>query len=121
MLLLQFLCPEIKGLKKLNELKLIFCFIPTIKKAAMVPMKEVIIQGNITSAGLLAPAAARYPMIEVAINVSPDACKHMNMICASLALSFSGLMVCKLSIAFNPKGVAAESNPKKFAAKFKVI
>ena len=35
----------------------------------MVPMKEVIIQGNITSAGLLAPAAARYPMIEVAIKV----------------------------------------------------
>ena len=35
-------------------LKLIFCRIPTIKNAAIVPIKEVIMQGNITSAGLLA-------------------------------------------------------------------
>jgi hypothetical protein len=40
-------------------LKLIFCFIPTIRKAAIVPIKEVIIQGNMTSAGFVAPAAAR--------------------------------------------------------------
>ena len=60
-------------------------------------------------------------MIEVGIKVNPAACKHMNMICASLALSFSGFIACKLSIAFRPKGVAAESNPRKLAAKFKVI
>ncbi|MNQ45251.1 hypothetical protein D3C85_590290 [compost metagenome] len=40
-------------------LKLIFCLIPTIKKAAIVPINEVIIHGSMTSAGLLAPAAAR--------------------------------------------------------------
>ena len=109
----------IKPITKEALLKLIFCLIPTIKKAAMVPIKEVMIQGNITSAGLVAFAAARYPMIEVAIKVSPEACKHINIIWASLALSLSGLSDCRLSMAFNPKGVAAESNPKKLAAKFK--
>jgi hypothetical protein len=43
-------------------------------------MNDVMIHGNITSAGLLALAAALYPIIEVAINVSPETCKHMNMI-----------------------------------------
>ena len=106
---------------KVKLLKFNFCLIPTNKKAAIVPTNDVIIQGNITSAGLAAFSAARYPIIEVGINVKPAACKHINIICASLALSFSGFKVCKLSMAFNPNGVAAESNPRKFAAKFKVM
>ncbi|MNQ99789.1 hypothetical protein D3C85_1155390 [compost metagenome] len=36
-------------------------------------------------------------------------------------MSFSGFISCKLSIALRPNGVAAESNPKKLAAKFNVI
>jgi hypothetical protein len=43
------------------------------------------------------------------------------MIWASLARSLSGFSSCKLSIAFKPNGVAAESNPKKFGSKFNVI
>jgi hypothetical protein len=34
---------------------------------------------------------------------------------------FSGFISCKLSIALRPKGVAAESSPKKLAAKFSVM
>ncbi|MNY67217.1 hypothetical protein D3C86_2047630 [compost metagenome] len=52
---------------------MIFCLIPTIKKAAIVPINEVIIHGSITSAGFVAFAAARYPIIEVAIKVKPEA------------------------------------------------
>ena len=37
-------------------------------------------QGNITSAGLLAFSAALYPIIEVGIKVKPAACKHINII-----------------------------------------
>jgi hypothetical protein len=66
------------------------------------------IHGNIT-AGLLALAAAIYPIIEVAINVSPEACKHMNMICIT-SFVFQDLFV--LSMALRPKGVAAESKPR---------
>ena len=58
-------------------------------------------------------------MIDVGINVKPAACKHINMIWASLARSLSGFNSCKLCMAFNPNGVAAESNPKKLAEKFK--
>ncbi|MNE60570.1 hypothetical protein D3C80_1557220 [compost metagenome] len=63
----------IKPIKSEALLKLIFCLMPTIKKAAMVPINEVMIHGSITSAGLLALAAARYPIIEVAIKVNPEA------------------------------------------------
>ena len=97
------------------------CLIPTKINAAIVPTNEVMIHGNITSAGLAAFSAARYPIIEVGISVSPAACKHINMICASLASSFLGLSSCKLCIALSPNGVAAESRPKKLAAKFKVM
>jgi hypothetical protein len=37
---------------------------------------------------------------------------NINIIWASLARSLSGFSSCKLSIAFNPNGVAAESNLK---------
>src|SRR5690606_40061472 len=39
----------------------------------------------------------------------------------SLARSFCGLISCRLSIALSPNGVAAESSPRKLAAKFNVI
>jgi hypothetical protein len=42
------------------------------------------------------------------------------MIWASLARSLSGFSSCKLSIAFKPNGVAAESN-LKIRSKFNVI
>ena len=40
-------------------LKFIFCLMPTNKNAAMVPTNEVMMHGNITSAGLVALSAAR--------------------------------------------------------------
>ena len=57
--------PTIAAIKTINPmtkealLKLIFCLIPTIRKAAIVPINEVMIHGSITSAGLVAFAAAR--------------------------------------------------------------
>ena len=60
-------------------------------------------------------------MIEVGISVNPAACRQRNMIWLLEALSFAGFTSCMLSIAFNPKGVAALSSPRKFAAKFIVM
>jgi hypothetical protein len=37
------------------------------------------------------------------------------------ALSLAGFASCMLSMAFKPKGVAALSSPRKFAAKFMVM
>ena len=71
--------------------------------------------------GLAAFAADLKAMILTGINVKPDACKHKNMICALEATDLFGLISCKLSIAFNPKGVAALSNPSKLAEKFIII
>ena len=99
----------------------ILCLIATKMKATKVPTNEVMIQGKTTSAGLLAFSAARYPMMEVGIRVRPAAWRHINIIWASLALLLSVLSSCRLSIALRPKGVAAESNPNRLAAKFKVI
>jgi hypothetical protein len=44
-------------------------------------------QGNITSAGLAAPAAARYPIIEVAINVNPEMQTHKHDLGITRSLS----------------------------------
>ena len=60
-------------------------------------------------------------MMLVGSRVRPAAWRQRNMICGSLARSLSGLSACMLSIAFSPKGVAALSRPKKFAAKFSVM
>src|SRR6476661_10075481 len=43
------------------------------------------------------------------------------MIWALDALSALGLISCRLCMAFKPKGVAALSNPKRFAEKFIII
>ena len=89
--------------------------------AASVPTNEVIMVGSIISEGLVAFCAALYPIIEVGIKVNPAACKHKNIIGLLEAFSLSVFTSCMLSMAFSPKGVAALSNPKKFAAKFIVI
>ena len=89
--------------------------------AASVPMKEVIIHGNIISDGFVAFCAALYPMMDVGMSVKPAACRHKNMIWLLLAFPLSSFTSCMLSMAFKPKGVAALSRPKKLAAKFMVI
>jgi hypothetical protein len=73
-------------------------------------------QGNITSAGLAAPAAARYPIIEVAINVNPES-KHINMIWASLDLYLSS---CKLH-SFQTRMALQPNLTLKVRSKFNVI
>lgn len=103
--------------------KLIFCLKETIIKAATVAAKVAIIQGIKISVGLAAGGLteALIAIILTGIRVSPDACKTINMICELLAVSLSGFKVCKLSIAFKPKGVAALSKPSRLAEKFIII
>ena len=50
---------EVKANNKVALLNWMRCLNPTMKNAAIVPMSEVTIQGNITSAGFEAFAAAR--------------------------------------------------------------
>jgi hypothetical protein len=85
-------------------LKLIFCLIQQLKGGNRPERRNDTWQH--TSAGLLA-LAALYPIIEVAINVSPEACKHMNMICIT-SFVFQDLFL----LSIKAKGVAAESSPR---------
>ena len=61
---------------------------------------------------------ARWAMMASGITVSPEVWMTRNMIWALLASSLRGFSVCKLSIAFRPKGVAALSRPRMLAKKF---
>ena len=99
----------------------IFCLKLTINMDATVAIKVAIIQGMKISIGLADLAAERNAIILTGIIVMPDACKHRNIICGFEAVDFSGLISCKLSMAFNPNGVAALSNPNKFAEKFIIM
>jgi hypothetical protein len=60
-------------------------------------------------------------MMLVGSNVRPAACRQRNMIWLFVARSLFGLSSCMLSMAFKPKGVAALSRPRKFAAKLSVM
>src|ERR1035437_4997245 len=86
--------------------------------AAIVATKVAIIQGINMSVGFTAFKEALIAIILTGINVSPDACKQRNIICALDAVSFLGLISWRLSIALIPKGVAALSRPSKLAEKF---
>ena len=89
--------------------------------AVMVPTKVTIIQGRKTSVGSDAFCAALTAITLTGIKFKPAACKQRNMICELDATSLVGLSSCKLSMAFNPKGVAALSNPSRFAEKFMIM
>ena len=99
------------------------CLIDTMNMAAIVATKVAIMQGTKISVGFTAGGrtAARAAMIETGMSVSPEACKHKNMICALDARSLFGFISCKLCIAFSPKGVAALSRPRRLAEKFIII
>ncbi len=101
--------------------KLIFCFMETIVIAAIVATKVAIIHGIKISMGFVECAAALSAIILTGISVSPEACRQRNITCASLARSLSGFNSCRLSIALNPNGVAALSNPKRLAEKFIIM
>ena len=88
---------------------------------AIVATTVAIMSGTKTEVGFVLPELARYAIIESGIRVSPLVCNTKNMICALEAVSLFGLRVCKLSIAFNPKGVAALSKPSILALKFITI
>ncbi len=100
---------------------LIRCRKETISMAAMVATKVAIIQGMKISVGLAAFRDDRMAMILTGIRVSPEACRHRNMICELEAVVLSGFSSCRLSIAFKPKGVAALSSPSRLAEKFIII
>ena len=89
--------------------------------AATVATKVAIIHGTKISVGFAAFNDALAAMMLTGIKVRPEACKHKNMIWAFDAVSFLGLICCKLSIALIPNGVAALSNPSKLAEKFIII
>ena len=89
--------------------------------ATKVEINVANIIGKKTSDGLAAPSCARYIMIVMGISVSPEALMQRNIIIGLLAVSFSRLNSCNCVIAFNPIGVAALSNPKRFADKFMKI
>ncbi len=84
----------------------------------MVAANVAIIQGIKIEVGLAAFNDARMAIMLTGINVSPEACRHKNMICELEAVSLLGFSSCKLSIALIPKGVAALSSPKRLAEKF---
>ena len=89
----------------------------------MVAANVAIMQGMKISVGLAAGGVtdARMAMMLMGIRVRPDACKTKNMIWELLAVSLLGFSVCKLSMAFCPKGVAALSSPSKLAEKFIIM
>ena len=103
--------------------RLIFCLNETISNAAMVALNVAIMQGRNISVGLAAAGVtdALMAMMLMGMSVSPEACNTINMICALVAVSLFGFNSCKLCIAFNPKGVAALSSPKRFAEKFMIM
>mgnify|MGYP006137027463 CR=1 FL=1 len=70
------------------------------------------------SDGSFAPRIARCAMIASGMSVNPEVCSTRNMIWALLASSLFGFRLCRLSIAFRPKGVAALSRPSRLAEKF---
>jgi hypothetical protein len=84
--------------------------------ATSVPAKLAMSVGRKMSAGSFAPRIARCAITLTGMSVMPAVLRTRNMICASVASSFSGLSVWRLSIAFSPIGVAALSRPRKFAA-----
>jgi hypothetical protein len=87
--------PEIPSIqpKTTGWSRLIFCLIETMISAAMVAAAVAIIQGMNMSVGFAAGGLtdARIAIMLIGIRVSPDAWSTRNMICALLALSFSGL------------------------------
>src|SRR5690606_17382897 len=93
----------------------IFCLNDTMTIAASVATKVTTIQGTKISVGLAECKAALTAITLTGIKVSPDACRQRNMICALLAVFLLGFNSCRLSIAFNPKGVAALSKPSRLA------
>src|ERR1700730_4262098 len=97
------------------------CLIETTAMAVMVAMNVAIMQGMKTLVGSFDFRITRCAMMLTGINVRPDACSTMNMICELEAVSFSGFTSCKLCMAFKPNGVAALSNPNRLAEKFIII
>src|ERR1700753_3223812 len=87
--------------------KFIFCFNDTTMIAASVAAKVAIRQGTKISTGFAAFMEALAAMTATGMMLNPDACKLRNMICALEAVVLFGLSSCKLSIVFNPNGVAA--------------
>ena len=89
--------------------------------AAMVATNVAIMQGTKISVALADFKDALAAIIVTGIRVKPAACKHKNMTCALVAVSFSGFNSCKLCMVLIPNGVAALSKFSKLAEKFIII
>ncbi len=76
---------------------------------------------DIISLGFALPNILLRLIIPVGINVTPEVFNTKNVIIAGVAVSFLSFNSCKLSIAFNPKGVAADPNPTIFTIIFEAI
>ena len=97
------------------------CFRQTANIATKVEVNVVNMIGKKTSEGLAAPNWARYIMIVIGIKVKPEALMQRNITMELLARPFSGFRSCNCCIAFKPIGVAALSNPNRFAERFMKI
>ena len=89
--------------------------------AAIVATNVAIKQGRNIAVGSFDLRITRCAMIATGINVRPEACNTMNMICELEAVSLSGFTYCMHCIAFSPNGVAALSSPRRLAEKFIII
>src|SRR5690606_22519585 len=93
----------------------------TYSKPTNVEQNVAIRVGMKILVGSTEPNIARSAIIEIGIMVSPEAFSTKNIICASDAVSLSGLISCNSLIALSPNGVAALSSPRMLALKFMMI
>ena len=106
--------------------RLIRCTTETMIIPDMKAMKVAIRVGRKMSAALKLvkccsiAIVCRMAMTEVGTSVSPAVLSTRNMICASLAVSFTGFSSCSSPIALRPSGVAALSSPSMVAERFMV-
>ena len=94
------------------------CLKQTARIATTVDVNVVNMIGRNTSEGLFAPNCARYIIIVIGINVSPEALIHKNIIIGLLADALLVFISWSSFMAFNPIGVAALSSPNRLADKF---
>ena len=99
----------------------IFCIHATARSPARVDAQVAIRMGRNTMAGSGAPCCARYKKMVTGSKVTAEVLSTRNRICASEAVSLSGLRLCRSCMAFSPMGVAALSSPSMLAARFMVM
>src|SRR5690625_3043945 len=97
------------------------CAIATLMRPTIDEQKVANKMGKKTKVGSVAPCCARYIKIVTGRMVNDELFNTKKSICAFVAVFSCVFNACKECIARKPIGVAALSNPKPLAAKFRVI